>query len=420
MGTSAFAEERYYIVVSGPRTPLSWAVIAIVAFTGTSLWGQGPNPRRTPQAAQALLVPAEPAWSIALDSAPTAGGAIDAEHIYIPLHSERVVALSREDGHTAWSRDIESGTRLVVGAGTVYALASDEVHALDAETGDGRWRIPFDRHLNVALALVGDQLLGAVEPATLVAISVTDGSTRWRHALPSPPVHPVLGDDQRLYVTLADGTVTALSAAGGEVLWQRKLEGALAPPALVADRLIVGSAANELYALDTRSGTVAWHWRVGGDVVGAAGSAQMVFVVALDNLIRAVERSSGNQRWKKSVASRPAHPPQVFGDLVVVTSVAPTVSVYSVSNGTLVGTYAAPAELEGPALVSPAGAGPSGVVMVVVTRDGRVVGLRPKPPAPPPAAAAPAPAPPVDPRGGGPAPGTAPTGRGATPAPPPP
>lgn len=413
MRPSSDAEERYYIVVSRPETPLSWAVFALVAIMGSILWGQGPNPRRTPQTS---LVPAEPVWSIALDADPVAGGAIDGNHVYLPLKSERVIALARADGHLVWSRDIETTTVPVVAAGSLYVLASDEIHALDTETGSERWRVPFDKHLNIALTVVGDRLFGVVAPSTLVAMSVADGSIAWQLDLMSAPVHPVVGDNRRLYAALADGRVTAVSASDGKVAWQRKLEGALARPTLVADRLIVGSAVNEVFALDPSSGTLAWRWRVGADVVGAAGNGDAVFIVALDNMLRAVSRSNGNQRWKKPISSRPAFPPQVFGDLVVVSSAAPTISVYSALTGTAVGTYVAPAEVEGPALVAPAIA-PSDVVMIVVTRDGRVLGLRPKPPspaAPPPAAGARGVPPGDAPRGG------APRGGGPTPTSPPP
>jgi hypothetical protein len=107
-------------------------------------------------------------------------------------------------------------------------------------------------------------------------------------------------------------------------------------------------------------------------------------------MLRAVSRENGNQRWKKAIASRPAHPPQVIGNVVVLTSASPTVSVYNALDGTIVGTYVAPAELSGPALLPPLG-GPADVAMIVATRDGRLIGLRPKPATPPTPATAPTP-----------------------------
>ncbi len=402
MGSDARAEERYYIVVPRLETPLSCAVIAVVAFATATLWGQGPNPRRTPVLSpQTVLVPAEPIWTISLDSSPIAGGAIDADHVYVPLRTERIVALSRIDGHRVWSRDIESTTVPVVAAGTVYVLASDELHALDAATGDQRWRVPFDHHLNLGLTIIDDTLLGVIEPSTVVALSASDGSIRWQRELAAPPVHSAVADAARVYLTLADASVVAVSRADGQVLWTRTLEGALAPPAVVADRLIVGSASNDVFALNTRSGSLAWRWRVGADVVGASGQGDAVFVTALDNLLRAVGRSSGNQRWKKAISSRPGHPPQVVGELVVVTSAAPTVSVYNGLTGALVGTYVAPGEIEGQALLAVPGV-TGNVSMVIVTRDGRVVALNPKAPEPRPVppvtpTTAPTTAPPVAP-----------------------
>ena len=89
-------------------------------------------------------MPAEPVWTATLDAAPSAGGASDGASIYVPLRSEKVVALSRVDGRVVWTRDVESLTRPVVGGGLVFVLASDELFALDSATGSDRWRVPFE------------------------------------------------------------------------------------------------------------------------------------------------------------------------------------------------------------------------------------------------------------------------------------
>ncbi|MEQ1761181.1 MAG: PQQ-binding-like beta-propeller repeat protein, partial [Vicinamibacterales bacterium] len=366
-------------------------MIASVALAGVTIWGQGPNPRRQDKDAtelQTRLMPAEPAWTVTLDAAPSAGGANDGASIYVPLRSEKVVALSRVDGRVVWTRDVESMTRPVAGGGLVFVLASDELFALDSATGSDRWRVPFDHDASARISVFGDRVVGFTDRSTLASIISTEGRVAWRRELTAPSPHAVVGDASRLYAALDDGAVVAVSASNGDVVWQRKLPGALAQPALVSNRVIVGSDTNEVFALESDTGAIAWRWRVGGDVVGAAGSPETVFIVALDNVLRAVGQSNGNQRWKKPLASRPASPPELFGDLVVITSAAPTITAFNRVTGESAGTYVAPAEVEGPALLVPA-TGPLDVVMVVITRDGRVVGLRPKPPAPPPAPSVP-------------------------------
>jgi outer membrane protein assembly factor BamB len=378
VGPSPRAEERYYIVVPSPQPPLSWVVTGLMAMAVAALLGQQPERDGTPLTS---LMPVEPAWTTTLEATPQFPAVHDQERIYLALANDSLVALSRVNGRVAWTQPMTSTAPPSIAAGAVYVLTGTAIHALDAMSGTEQWQTPADQHLSLSLTRVGDTLYGIAIPATLVARRAADGSVAWQSPLPAAPAHAVVGDSQAVYAALADGTVVAVSVADGHLIWQRRLTGSLTRLALVGDRLVVGSSENDVFALDTSQGAVSWRWRVGADVIGASGDEKTVFIVALDNLVRAVSRSTGNQRWKRPISSRPAHPPEVFGDLVVVTSVSPTVSAYSAVTGQPAGTYVAPAELAGAVLLM-ASTAPSDVVMVVVTRDGRVVGLRPKPPAP--------------------------------------
>jgi hypothetical protein len=112
-------------------------------------------------------------------------------------------------------------------------------------------------------------------------------------------------------------------------------------------------------------------------VIGAAADARgTVYFVSLDNILRAVNRGNGNQRWKKEIPSRPAIPPSSVGGAVVVAGVAPLVTAFNGSTGAALGSYTAPSELQGPPLIDP-DLKPYKVAVVVITRAGRMIGLRP-------------------------------------------
>jgi outer membrane protein assembly factor BamB len=359
----------------------------MMAIAIAGLLGQEPN---RDGSALTPLMPAELAWTATLDAAPLFSPVTDRERVYLALSNQSIVAVSRVDGLVTWMQPLEPTAPPSLAAGVLYVLTRSAIHALDATSGTERWQQPIVPHLDLPLVRLGDLIYGIATPATLIARRSTDGSVAFESPLPSPPSHAVAGDNQTIYLALANATVVALSSVDGHPTWQRMLTGRLTQPALVGDRLIVGSSENDVFALDTSRGGVSWRWRVGADVVGASGDDDTVFFAALDNLVRAVSRSSGNQRWKQPVSSRPAYAPEVFGDLVVVTSVAPTVSAFHAVTGRPAGTYVAPAELIGPVLLVPPSTA-ADVVMVAVTRDGRVLGLRPKPIAPEPPNAGPQP-----------------------------
>ena len=304
---------------------------------------------------------------------------MDAQRVYIPLDPETLVALDRETGSTVWTRSIESAWPPVVRDGVVYIAASDEIHALDPVTGEQKWRAPFERPMTAPLTWAHGWLVTVIEPSEVVAFRPADGSIGWRKTLGAPATHRVVGDGTHLYVALGDARVVALAPQDGSVVWEQVLAGKLSEPGIARDRLFVGSDNNRLYALDPRKGKILWQWRSGGDVIGAAAdSAGRVYVPSLDNMLRALNTGNGNQRWKKDIAARPAIPPLVLDDIVVLTGVSPVVTAYDGRTGTVAGSYTGPPEasIQGAPMIDPV-LRPYRVAMVVVTSDGRAIGLRP-------------------------------------------
>jgi outer membrane protein assembly factor BamB len=337
------------------------------------------------------LLPATQEWIATLDDAPSAGGAMDAERVYVPLQSERIVALRRADGSKVWTRDIESKWPPIVIGDAVYVVASDEMHALDAATGIERWRVSFDHQLTAPLAATvsiaaGERSLVAVaDKGLVIAVAAADGRTIWMRELGTPSRFTPALDDMRAFVALDDGRMVALRLMDGRVEWDHKLEGKLNQPSVARDRVFVGTNTNLLYAFDDGSGRLAWRWKTGGDVIGTSADAKgAAYYASLDNVLRAVNRSNGNQRWIKEIPTRPLLPPQTFGDgvkyeeIVVLTGVTSEIDAFAAKTGAPVGMYQPPpgGDLEGSPLID-GDLKPYQVAMVVITRDGRVIGLKP-------------------------------------------
>ena len=301
---------------------------------------------------------------------------MDNERIYVPLQSEELTALNRETGEVVWVRAIESAWPPVVHEGVVYLAASDELHALAAATGDTLWRAPLEP---LAAPLVYDTgwLLAVVEPGAVVALRAADGRQLWRRPLGAAArSRAVPGDNDALYLALSDGRMVSLNLSDGSNRWEQQLPKMLSEPAAAQDRVFVGSTDNFFYALDADDGTLQWKWRSGGDVIGAATTNDVVFFASLDNILRGVNRGNGNQRWRKATPSRPALPPHAIDGVALVTGIDNSLTAFAARTGEQIGTYVAPADLQGPALVDPAPR-PYRVAAAVVMRDGRVAGLYP-------------------------------------------
>jgi outer membrane protein assembly factor BamB len=343
------------------------------------------------------LLPVVQEWMATLDDLPSAGAAMDAERIYIPIQPERLVALNRSTGAKVWTREIESKWPPVIVADVLYVIASDEIHALEAATGVEKWRVGFDAVVSAPLtAAVGGQesgagslndglLIATFDKGRIVAYAADDGRTVWMGDLGVASRFAPAIDGVRAVFAVDDSRAIALRLADGRVEWEQKLDGMLNQPSFARDRIFIGSNTNFLFALDNATGRVVWKWKTGGDVVGtAADSKGGAYYASLDNVVRAVNRGNGNQRWIKEIPTRPALPPRVLGDgvtyeeIVVLTGVTSEIDAFATKSGAAAGVYKLPYEgaaLQGEPLID-AELRPYQVAMVVITRDGRAIGLK--------------------------------------------
>lgn len=321
------------------------------------------------------VLPAEQAWQITLPFPPSASAAIDEARVYIPLEGEHFIAIDRATGDTAWTVDIESAWPPLVHDGVVYLAASDELHALDAATGNHKWRVPLGRGAMAPMAMAPNALIVLVAPDEVWAFNTSDGNRLW--------LTPIGGRSGRvsmavnatgIYVSLVD-RVVRIMPADGSLRWDRMLPGQLTSTSVARDRVFVGSTSNEIFAFDPDRGRLSWKKRFGGDVVGITAYDDLVFVVSLDNLVWALNRGNGNLKWKKALTTRPVATPQVFDGVVAVPG-ADSMATFNSKTGVAIGTFEAPDLLQGSPLVDGTPA-PFAVSMLAVTREGQAIGLKP-------------------------------------------
>ncbi|WP_327051620.1 PQQ-binding-like beta-propeller repeat protein [Halomicrococcus gelatinilyticus] len=188
------------------------------------------------------------------------------------------------DAAVEWRFDGETPTMNsspAVVDGTVYVPGSGDpgyVHAVDAETGEAKWRFEPDGYASSAPAVVDGTVYFGTWGRKFYALDAATGDPVWttdvghRFGSSSPVV-----DDGVVYVgTVGDGplvasgdddeqfescAVLALDAASGDERWRYddfgEKENVEASPALADSRVYVGSE-SELCALDAATGDVAW------------------------------------------------------------------------------------------------------------------------------------------------------------------
>lgn len=330
-----------------------------------------------PRAAPPPLLPAVSAWETRLPALPAAPASLDDARIYVPLEDGTLVALDRATGAQVWASEGMGRSTPLVHAGTVYVPSSGGIVALDGATGRQRWAVTDLSAAAVpSAAIAGDDLLVLTDRG-LSAVRAGDGRVRWARPLPAEAGSGlVIAGLDAAFVLHAAG-VTALELSDGAVRWQRALPAVAGAPTVVGDRLLVGTTDKDLVALEADTGALDWRWRLGGVLVGATGRDGIVYVAALDTLLRALRLDGGNQIWKRELQTRPVAPPAIRDETVVLAGNDPVLAAFDARSGAPTGRHVEEGDLLGSPLIAPGGTtGDAGVTIVLLFRDGRVVGLK--------------------------------------------
>lgn len=375
------------------RRVRSLSIALVIVLAAGVLSGQQPKRKREPYIAP--LLPAEQAWKIPLPALPAVAAAMDNTTVYVPLQEASrigedgetttvpavLVALNRETGEKRWTRDIASRQPPVLTHGVVVLATPTGIEAIDPRDGQRQWSVALDRPVRAPMVAQGSLLLAMLEGDELFAINLDRHEIAWRRSVGESGPLLLAADAEAAYAATNAGRVTRIDLSNGAILWESRLAGALSALTIDGDRLVVGSNADlgSLWSLDRRTGKERWAWQgkiFGGAVLGTAVMGSSLYVTSQDNVVRALSRDGG-QQWKKSIDTRPIFPPRVFSGVVMVTGGSPALSTFRADTGAAISTWAAPANalLQGPPLVAePA---PLRVTIVVVLREGQVIGLRP-------------------------------------------
>ncbi len=315
----------------------------------------------------------ESRWRITLPDSPSAPAAYDPTRAYIPLRDGTLMAIALADGRTLWTVDAPTTLRPAAGDMLLFVAGEKEIRALHVADGREQWRAAMD-NANVALLFDTGWLFVGTANGSLVALRASDGELLWKLDMGTPLSALPAPSGESIYLPLSDGRLMAADLQTGQALWTRKLAGAPAEILALDDRLFVGSNDNYFYCISAKDGGIRWRWRTGGDIVApAVVDEARVYFMSLDNVLRALDLYNGSQRWQRPLANRTMGGPLRSGSLIVVAALAPQLQAYQRIDGKPAGTSPVP---EGDELSSTLAAPPHRVSLdghdafVLLTRQG--------------------------------------------------
>jgi len=241
------------------------------------------------------------------------------------------------------------------GNGHLTGVASSPLTAQPKQ----RWRIQLDEAVTSSAAIVGDTAYLGCDDGHLYALSLADGSIRWKYSTQvepaeKPTTQPAdTADDRaairasptwhngRLYIGDEYGVFHAVDAKTGRRLWTFETDAEIVSSANChGDRLVVGSYDGYLYCLALDDGRLIWKHETEGRVHGTPSIVDgKTFVAGCDGLLHVVDLADGKLIRSVDLGGVSGTAAAVRGNRVVIGTFSNTVLAIDWRKGERVWTF---------------------------------------------------------------------------------
>ena len=206
-------------------------------------------------------------WTQVLDDDQYTAAAVVADGVvYVPLAYDRMVAMNAFNGSMLWDRTVQTGLHQspAYEDGIIYT-GHFYMQAVNASSGDVIWQSPNSR-IASGVVIAGEKVCGHHKDY-VICLNKTTGSEEWKtrvgsgsqwNAILSTPA--VLGN--RIFMGTQDGWAYALDLDDGSILWNITIgeyfvDSIIASP-ITAQNDVVYFLDKDLYALNATTGEVIW------------------------------------------------------------------------------------------------------------------------------------------------------------------
>ena len=188
----------------------------------------------------------------------TAADLAHADNRVFGVSANQVYALDEATGDLAWQVQTDApGHHLAVGPSHLLVLSQAGVGAFGRANGTAAWRTPLPAPPSTGLAVSAGLVVVGLQDRSVVALDAATGELRWRATLDDIP-RAVTAVQERVYVTLPLVAVCALMPSDGRLDWctTELRVPAVGPPVLQGERLYLALLDTTLRAFDPDTGTM--------------------------------------------------------------------------------------------------------------------------------------------------------------------
>ncbi|MCK4509018.1 MAG: PQQ-binding-like beta-propeller repeat protein [Desulfuromonadales bacterium] len=300
-----------------------------------------------------------PTWEFVTEGYVDADLVAGDDRLYVASWDGNLRALNKQ-GEVLWTKNL--GDTLdaspVLAGGQVFVQSwSREVYALDAASGDVRWRFDYspsraDDHRQAGLLVIDDLVLVPAWNGTLFALDAMTGERRWSFSGGQPLRAQPVYDGKNIYLGSGDGTLSALGV-DGSLRWQKSLEAPLLrAPAILPQGVAVVSREGQVVAYD-QNGQKLWQRELEeicyyGAPLYYEGA---LFVATAGNGLWKLDAATGDVVWRVELAGPSYATPLIDNGRIFIGDNSGALRVFGTDSGQLVTQYKLDREIQGRPLI---------------------------------------------------------------------
>lgn len=213
-----------------------------------------------------------------------------------------------------WSFECEDevrGTPLVARGSLFVGCYDNNLYALDAETGEFRWKYATEGGIPTRPAYKDNVVFVASEDHRLYALTADTGKLIWTYSADGPIRSSPVVYEGHLFFGSDDGNLHVINVLSGRRAWCASAAGPVrSTPALADGCVYFGAESGHLYCSDFR-GESKWRFRAKRAITGSAVVHDgVVYVGSMDSTLYALVAEAGWEVWRfrlgKPTISTPA------------------------------------------------------------------------------------------------------------------
>lgn len=232
------------------------------------------------------------------------------------------------------------------------ATVRGTVLALRASDASRRWQVETGAAISQPPVLSADAIYAVTDGDTVVAIARADGAILWRYHREPREGFSITGHagltqlNGRLLTGFGDGTVVALDASDGHVLWEvetaldleevdptRRFTDVDTTPAVAGDTVYAASFSGGLYAIQLATGSMQRHHAELRGVTGVSATADALVVTSAERGVLCLELPTLNLRWQRRIERGSPGRAEIRGDNLYVTESQGALLVLALADG---------------------------------------------------------------------------------------